>query len=36
MARGTVPTTLTQEAAPRKTGNAYRHNRTAMSMDGFR
>jgi len=35
MARGTVPTTLTEQAAPRKTGNAFRHGRTAMSLEGF-
>jgi phage gp36-like protein len=35
MARGTVPTTLTQESEPRRTGNAYRHGRTRMSFEGF-
>ena len=35
MARGTVPTTMTEQAHPRKGGNAFRHGKTAMSFKGF-
>ena len=35
MARGTVPTTITEQASPRKTGNAFRHGRVPMSFEGF-
>ena len=35
MARGTIPTTMTEQARPRKGGNAFRHGKTAMSFKGF-
>jgi phage gp36-like protein len=35
MARGTVPTTMTEQTAPRKTGNSFRHGKKAMSFKGF-
>ena len=37
MAGGSIPTTVTQEAAPRKTGSAFRHgDNRRMDLRGFR